>query len=227
MKNITDSSLTKTDAVDSSYSNVSFTYILSKRILDILMSLIAFILLSPLMIIITLFYITGENKGTPFFRQKRYGKNGKMFNIYKFRTMVLNAEEKIKENDELYNLYVRNSYKLEQEIDPRITKFGRFLRKTSLDELPQLLNVIRGDMSLVGPRPIVEDELKEYGSSKDEFLSVKPGLTGYWQVSGRSEVNYPERVDLELFYVKNQSFQFDLKILIQTIYSVIKRKGAY
>lgn len=126
--------------------------------------------------------------------------------------MIVDADEKLKANKVLYQKYLKNNYKLEPEEDPRITKLGRFLRKTSLDEIPQLINVIKGDMSLVGPRPVVEEELLEYGERKNEFLSVKPGITGYWQVSGRSNVGYPERVNLELYYVNNQSLLFDLYI---------------
>lgn len=126
----------------------------------------------------------------------------------------------------LYQKYIQNNYKLEPEEDPRITGIGRF-KKTSLDELPQFINVLKGEMSLVGPRPVVKEELAEYKSRKDLFLSVKPGITGYWQVSGRSDVGYPERVDLELHYVYNQSVLFDIKILFLTLLHVLLRKGAY
>ena len=162
-----------------------------------------------------------------FFKQQRYGKNGEKFNIYKFRSMVKNADEKLKSNKHLYEKYVQNNYKLEQDEDPRITKLGRFLRKTSLDELPQLINVLKGEMSIVGPRPIVDEELIEYKHLKDDFLSVKPGITGYWQISGRSEVGYPERVDLELYYVYHQSLLLDIKIILKTVVVVFLKKGAY
>lgn len=141
--------------------------------------------------------------------------------------MIVNAEEKLKSNRILYEKYLRNNYKLEPEEDPRITRIGKFLRKTSLDELPQFLNVLKGDMSLVGPRPVVKEELNEYKQKESIFLSVKPGLTGYWQVCGRSDVGYPERVDIELFYVYNQSIWLDIKILIKTVLLVMLRKGAY
>ncbi|HZH60174.1 MAG TPA: sugar transferase, partial [Metabacillus sp.] len=133
----------------------------------------------------------------------------------------------LKKNKELYEKYLKNNYKLEAHEDPRITKLGNFLRKTSLDELPQLINVLKGNMTLVGPRPVVEEELMEYGENVNKFLSVKPGVTGYWQVSGRSNVGYPERVDLELYYVYNQSLLFDLRIIILTIWMVLIRRGAY
>ncbi|WP_275580786.1 sugar transferase [Aquibacillus albus] len=207
--------------------DVSKFYLFVKRTMDIFVAMLALFLTFPVFLIVSVFYMFGDSKGPLLFKQQRYGKNGQLFNIYKFRSMVVNADEKLKKNQVLYQKYLDNNYKLEPEEDPRITKLGRFLRKTSLDELPQLINVLKGDMSLVGPRPIVEEELKEYGSRSYEFLSAKPGVTGYWQVSGRSEVGYPERVDLELYYVYNQSFYLDVKILVQTFLVVFLRKGAF
>lgn len=206
---------------------VSKMYIFIKRCLDIIGSIIGIIILLPVFLLICCMYLFGENKGPIFFKQQRYGQYGKLFYIYKFRSMVVNADEKLKENKGLYKKYIKNNYKLEPHEDPRITKLGRFLRKTSLDEIPQLFNVLKGDMSLVGPRPIVEEELKEYTTKKNEFLSVKPGLTGYWQVCGRSNIGYPERVEIELYYVYNQSLKLDIKILFRTILVVIQNKGAY
>jgi len=203
------------------------SYLFIKRFIDIIGALMGLIVTSPFFIIISLLYLIGENKGPVIFKQIRIGENGREFKIYKFRSMVVNAEEKLKENELLFKKYVENSYKLEPEEDPRITRTGRFLRKTSLDELPQLINVLKGDMSLVGPRPVVVGELDEYGNRANDFLSVKPGVTGYWQVSGRSNVHYPERVDVELFYVYNQSLSLDLKILIKTVQVVILKKGAF
>ncbi|MCA0987058.1 sugar transferase [Guptibacillus algicola] len=202
-------------------------YLITKRLIDIVGALSGLILILPVFLIISSLYLFGDNKGPVFFKQKRIGKNKKEFYIYKFRSMIVNAEEKLKSDDELYKKYIANNYKLEQHEDPRVTKLGRFLRSTSLDELPQLINVLLGSMSLVGPRPVVKQELIEYKSQTTEFLSVKPGVTGYWQVSGRSEVMYPERVDLELYYVHNQSLVFDLKIMVKTISMVLLRKGAY
>jgi exopolysaccharide production protein ExoY len=202
-------------------------YIYIKRLLDIIGSLTLLVVCAPFFVFISLLYLTGENKGPVFFKQTRIGENGKEFQIYKFRSMIVNAEEKLRANKELYRKYVLNSYKLEPEEDPRITIIGRFLRRTSLDELPQLINVLKGEMSLVGPRPVVRDELKEYSNKLNEFLSVKPGVTGYWQVSGRSNVVYPERVDVELFYVYNASLLLDIKILLKTVLIVITKKGAY
>ncbi|MCP9280273.1 multidrug MFS transporter [Bacillus wiedmannii] len=195
--------------------------------MDLIGAIVGLIIFSPIFLLISILYMTGDNKGPIFFKQIRMGKNGKEFYIYKFRSMIVNAEEKLKRNEILYRKYIDNNYKLEPSEDPRITKVGQFLRKTSLDELPQFLNVLKGDMSLVGPRPVVQEELMEYGKRKDEFLSVKPGLTGYWQVSGRSDVGYPERVELELHYIYNCSILFDMKIIFLTMVHVIMRKGAY
>lgn len=208
-------------------SEVRKIYYFFKRCLDIIASFLGLIIIAPIFFIISIFYLFGDNKGTVFYRQKRCGKDKRNFYIYKFRTMIKNADEKLKQDNGLYQKYIDNGYKLSPDEDPRITKFGRFLRETSLDELPQLLNVLKGEMSLVGPRPVVEEEVIEYKERAKEFLSVKPGLTGYWQVSGRSDVNYPERVDLELYYVYNQSFWFDIKILFLTVYVVVLKKGAY
>jgi exopolysaccharide production protein ExoY len=210
-----------------SLENTSKLYAITKRTIDIVGAIIGLVLTSPLFLIISIFYLFGDSKGPIFFKQVRVGKNGKRFYIYKFRSMIVNAEEKLKADKELYEKYLRNNYKLEPHEDPRITKLGRFLRKTSLDEIPQLINVLKGEMSLVGPRPVVVEELREYGDRVGEFLSVKPGITGYWAVSGRSSVDYPERVDLELFYVYNQSLLFDLQIIVKTVITVLLRKGAY
>lgn len=205
--------------------NIAFYFI--KRFIDIIGAFSGILLTLPIMLVIISFYQFGPNKGPVFFKQIRIGKDGKEFYIYKFRSMVVDADKKLKENTELYAKYIRNSFKLEQDEDPRITDFGRFIRKTSLDELPQFINVLKGDMSLVGPRPVIREELQEYGNRDNEFLSVKPGVTGYWQVSGRSNVGYPERVDLELYYVYNQSLKMDISILFKTVFIVILKRGAY
>ncbi len=207
--------------------NSGKSYLIIKRCIDVLGAAIGLLITFPLFLLVSILYLVGDSKGPVFFKQKRFGKNGELFNIYKFRSMVMNADEKLKNNSELYQKYLANNYKLEPDEDPRITNLGRFLRRTSLDELPQLINVLKGDMSLVGPRPIVEEELKEYQSKSSDFLSVKPGVTGYWQVSGRSDIGYPERVDLELYYVYHQSLTFDIKILIRTVLIVFLKKGAY
>lgn len=207
--------------------NDNKSYLLVKRLLDIFGAIVGLILTAPLFIVISTFYLFGNQKGPVFFKQERTGRGGKTFYIYKFRSMVVNAEQQLKSNRILYKKYLENNYKLEPEEDPRITKIGRILRQTSLDEIPQLINVLKGEMSLVGPRPVVKEELKEYGNKLNLFLSAKPGLTGYWQAYGRSDIQYPERVNVELYYIYNKSLIFDLKIIFQTIISVINKKGAY
>lgn len=225
-KQVNNNTLNNTDVL-TVQKEKSIFYLIFKRISDIFLSIVGIIITSPVFVIISVISLIEDPKAPIFFKQKRIGKGGALFHIYKFRSMVTDAEERLKSNKELYEKYIRNNYKLEPHEDPRITTLGRFLRKTSLDELPQLLNVLKGDMSLIGPRPVVEEELKEYGYRTSDFTSVKPGLTGYWQVSGRSDVGYPERVDIELYYVYNQSLSLDVKIFIKTILIVITKKGAY
>ena len=198
-------------------------YRIVKRILSILCSVISIIVLSPLFIIISL-VVKISSKGSVFFIHERIGFQGKKFKLIKFRTMVDNAEDMIAAFTPEQKKAWEENFKLKD--DPRITKIGKFLRKTSLDELPQLINILKGDMSFVGPRPIVEDELSWYGDNKEKLLSVKPGLTGWWAVNGRSDVPYPERCDLELYYVDHFSFGLDLKIIIKTFGAIIKKDGA-
>lgn len=214
-------------AVSTKYVGVRLSYLFFKRTLDLVGAVIGLVLSSPLFLIISLLYLRGSQKGPVFFKQKRIGQFGKPFYIYKFRSMIVNAENVLKSNRILYRKYLDNSYKLEPKEDPRITKVGLFLRKTSLDELPQLINVLKGEMSLVGPRPVVKEELKEYKEDRRMFLSAKPGLTGNWQVCGRSEIEYPERCNVELYYIRNQSIGFDFKIIFKTVLTVITKKGAY
>ncbi len=194
-----------------------------KRAFDILFSFILIIVLSPLFILISLFVCLGS-KGMPFFGHYRVGKNGKIIYIYKFRTMVPHAEALIKNFTPEQKLEWEQNFKLKN--DPRITKVGKFLRATSLDELPQLFNILKGEMSFVGPRPVIESELEWYGKDKDKFLSVTPGLTGWWASHGRSNIKYPERCQYELYYVDNASISLDIRILIKTIFSVFNRSGA-
>jgi lipopolysaccharide/colanic/teichoic acid biosynthesis glycosyltransferase len=169
------------------------------------------------------------NDGFPiFFRQKRVGRGGKLFKIYKFRTMVKDAENILISNESIYNEYVKNGYKIEPDKDPRILPFGKFLRSSSIDELPQFFNVIKNEMSVVGPRPVVEKELNDlYGSQKDKYLSLKPGITGLWQVSGRSNIKDSERVALDIQYLETKNIFLDIKIILKTVVEVFKRTGAY
>ena len=170
-----------------------------KRTFDFFISLIGIIILSPLFLIIML-AIKIDSKGPCFFIHKRIGKNGKTIGVYKFRSMVVNAEELLKKLTPEQEKEFRENFKMENDF--RITKVGKILRKTSLDELPQLLNILKGDMSLVGPRPVINDELEKYGEYKDKFLSVTPGLTGYWQANGRSNTTYEERVQMDMYYMQ-------------------------
>ncbi|MGG0464506.1 sugar transferase [Priestia aryabhattai] len=198
-----------------------------KRTSDIIFASIGILISLPVLLCISITYLYGRNKGPIFFKQIRIGQNGREFYMYKFRSMVVNAETILREDKKLYKKYLNNNYKLEQDEDPRITKIGRFLRKSSLDELPQLINVLKGDMSIVGPRPVIREELKEYDLRLDEFLAVKPGVTGYWQICGRSDVGYPERANLEYYYIDHQGLVMDTKIIIKTALLVLTKKGAY
>lgn len=205
----------------------SLTYLFFKRLTDIVLSLLALICFSQVFLGVWIANRFGDNKGPLFFKQTRIGKNGKPFKMYKFRSMIVNADEILHSNIELYEKYVENNYKLEPDEDPRITKLGRWLRRTSIDEIPQFINILKGDMSIVGPRPVVKEELKEYGDRVDKFLSVKPGAMGLWQASGRSNIGYPERCDLELSYVDHASYWYDVKIMFKNIISIFKNTGAY
>lgn len=198
-------------------------YIKIKRVIDVILASVALILLSPLFAIIAI-AIKIDSKGPVFFAHKRIGKNGKIIKLYKFRSMVINAEELIKSFTPEQMREYKENYKLTN--DPRITKVGKFLRKTSLDELPQLINIINGDLSIIGPRPVVADELEKYGVNKDKFLSVTPGLTGYWAANGRSNTTYEQRKEMELYYIDNLSLKMDIKVFFKTILSVVKKEGA-
>lgn len=198
-------------------------YRIVKRTTDIILSLTSLVGLLPFFAIIAL-AIKLDSKGPVFFKHTRIGKDGKIIKIYKFRTMVENAEDLIKRfTPEQMKEYEEN-YKLSN--DPRITKVGKFLRKTSLDELPQLINILKGDLSIVGPRPVVANELKKYGTNIKKFLSVTPGLTGYWAANGRSCTSYEQRMQMELFYIDNLSFKLDVKVFFKSIGAVLNRKGA-
>nr|WP_303252403.1 sugar transferase [uncultured Ruminococcus sp.] len=194
-----------------------------KRIFDIVCSLVALIILSPVFLIMAILVKT-TSEGPVFFAHKRVGKNGKEIKIYKFRSMVTNAEELIKQFTPEQKAEYEKNFKLEN--DPRITKVGKFMRKTSLDELPQLLNILKGDISIVGPRPVTEVETEIYGNYRDMLLSVKPGLTGFWAANGRSDTTYTRRRAMEIYYVKNRSLWLDIKIIFKTFVSVFKGEGA-
>lgn len=198
-------------------------YDILKRFIDIIIGTIGLIVCIPIFIIIGI-AIKIDSKGPVFFKHKRIGKHGKKLEIYKFRTMIENAEEAMKNFTEEQKKEFAENFKLEN--DPRVTRVGKILRKTSLDALPQIINILKGEMSIIGPRPVVRSELEKYGSNQDKFLSVAPGLTGYWAANGRSDVSYEERMALELYYVNNRSLILDMKIFFKTIGSVLKGRGA-
>lgn len=198
-------------------------YSILKKIFDVSISFISLILLSPVFLILAIL-VKLDSKGPVFYAHKRKGKNRSDIKIYKFRTMYSNSDEIFQSfTTEQKEEYYKN-FKLDN--DPRVTKLGGFLRKTSLDELPQLLNVLKGDLSLIGPRPIVEKEIFKYGEYADKFFSVIPGITGYWQANGRSDTSYDERIQMDMYYIDNRSFMMDIKIILKTVISVIKKEGA-
>ena len=208
-----------------SFTSRQIVFLFIKRIFDALVSLLGIILLVPITATIKLAMLLHGDKAPIFYRQKRIGQYGKEINIVKFRSMVPNADELLQDmlKDEKYRREWDENQKFEK--DPRITSVGRFLRKTSIDELPQMLNVFMGDMSLVGPRPLVQGELEQHGGLK-LYQRVKPGITGWWGCNGRSNIDYRERLDLEYYYVKNCSMYLDLLCIFRTILAVLKKDGA-
>ena len=198
-----------------------------KRLIDILGGIIGTIVLIPLTIGIAIANLICKDNGPIFYSQYRMGKNGKLFKMYKYRSMVVGADEKLKkyleENEE-----VRKEYKKYKKLkhDPRVTKVGEFIRKTSLDEFPQFINVLKGDMSLVGPRPYLEREKEDMNGYYKYITTFKPGLTGLWQISGRSDVDFATRIDLDMQYYYNHSLKGDIKILFKTAMKLVKREGA-
>lgn len=192
--------------------NESIGYLFIKRLIDIVASLIGLVLLSPLLLIVSI-AIKVESKGPVIFKQKRVGLNGKLFDIYKFRSMVENAEE-LKKKLEDKNEMSGPMFKIAD--DPRITKVGKFIRKTSIDELPQLVNVLKGEMSLVGPRPSLPREVEQFDSWMFKRLQVKPGLTCYWQVSGRNSIDFENWMKLDINYVNERNTLLDIKLIFKT-----------
>lgn len=198
-----------------------------KYTFDFICTLIGTVIISPLLLLIAA-WIYFDSPGPVIFRHVRIGKNGREFGCYKFRTMCMDADKKLAEllaNDAAARAEWERDFKLKN--DPRVTKVGKFLRKTSLDELPQIFNVLKGEMSLVGPRPVVEAELEKYGEYLDDYFMVRPGITGMWQVNGRSDTTYEERVHMDSWYVRNWSIWIDIMLLWRTVKSVIKCEGAY
>jgi lipopolysaccharide/colanic/teichoic acid biosynthesis glycosyltransferase len=202
----------------------SNAYNIFKRSMDMTISLFALFFFIPLFILIGIGIKLDDRHGKVFFRQQRVGKDGKIFNMYKFRSMVANAE-KLKQQLLAQNEVSGAMFKMKN--DPRVTKIGRFLRKTSIDELPQLWNVFIGEMSLVGPRPPLQSEVDEYTSYDMLRLTVTPGCTGLWQVSGRSTIGFREMVELDLKYIQNRSIANDILILVKTVRVLLGSKDAF
>lgn len=199
-------------------------YLFSKRLMDITGALFGLIILSPVLLVISLMIKLDDPKGKVIFKQVRVGKKGKKFYIYKFRSMVSNAEQLL---DNLLNKNETTGAMFKMKDDPRVTRIGHFLRKTSLDELPQLVNVLKGDMSLVGPRPPLPREVVRYSNYDKQRLLVTPGCTGLWQVSGRSNIGFNEMVKLDLQYIKERNLIVDIKIVIKTVLVLFITKNAY
>lgn len=200
-----------------------YLYRFFKRISDIILSAVGLVCLAPVFLILAI-WIMVDDFGNPFYSQVRVGKDGRHFRMWKFRSMVKNADALKKELLEL-NEVQGAMFKMKE--DPRVTRVGRFIRKYSLDELPQLFNVLKGDMSLVGPRPPLPEEVEQYTDYHKQRLLVTPGCTGLWQVTARSEVNFEEMVELDLDYIQRRGFILDLWILIMTVKIMIKPNGAY
>ena len=197
-------------------------YLFSKRVTDIFLSAIGLILLSPILLIVAI-AIKIDSKGPIIFKQDRVGKDGKIFSMYKFRSMIVNAEE-LKAKLETKNEMSGPMFKMKN--DPRITKVGRFIRKTSIDELPQLINVIKGDMSLVGPRPSLPKEVEQFSPWMLERLKVKPGITCYWQVMGRNNIAFEEWMKLDVKYVHEMNYWLDIKLIFKTFFVLFGDESA-
>lgn len=207
-----------------SKSSIEFSlYEVIKRLIDVVCSFIGVVVLSPLFIIIAIIIKT-TSKGPVFFSQKRVGKNGREFDMYKFRSMVVNAEE-LKEKLAAQNEMSGPMFKMKD--DPRVTKVGKFIRKTSIDELPQLWNVLKGDMSLVGPRPSLPKEVAQFEDWMYKRLEVKPGLTCYWQVSGRNNIDFEDWMKLDIKYVDERSTWIDIKLIFKTVGVLFGDKNAH
>lgn len=198
-------------------------YVKFKRVIDFVIVFISIIILSPVFLLIALF-IKMSSKGPIIYKHKRVGKDGSDIYLYKFRTMVSDADNFSKYFTEEQMIEFKKNYKLDN--DPRVTKLGKILRKTSLDEIPQLFNILKGEMALIGPRPVLEKELEYFKNKKDLVLSVLPGLTGWWACNGRSCTTYDERVELEAYYAKNISLKLDIKVFFRTIIVVLQGRGA-
>lgn len=198
-----------------------------KRTIDIIASIFGIISLLPLTICVYIANLICKDRGPVFYTQNRIGHNGKIFKMYKYRSMIVGADDKLEkyleENEEARKEF--DQYKKLKD-DPRVTKVGKFIRKTSIDEFPQFINVLKGEMSLVGPRPYLEKEREDMNGYYKYIITCKPGLTGLWQVSGRSDCTFDERIDLDMEYYNNHNLKMDIKIILKTVEKIVKREGA-
>ena len=201
---------------------VGRAYFVVKRGVDLLLASIVLLVVAPFFAVVAAL-IRLDSPGSVLFRRRVIGMNGESFDMYKFRSMVEGAEEILANDEDLKNIYYVNA---KIAVDPRVTRVGRFLRRTSIDELPQLVNILLGHMTFVGPRPIAADEIPLYGEAFEEFKQVKPGITGIWQTCGRSETSYAKRVEMDMLYIKNRSILLDLWIIVSTIPAVLLKRGA-
>ena len=202
-------------------------YFVSKRIFDVLVSIIGLVLLLPISIIIKISYVLSGDFKSIFFTQDRIGKDGKLFKLYKFRSMVPNADEVLEQTLKMDKV-LAEEYRINKKLkdDPRITKMGKIIRKLSIDELPQFINIFLGHMSLIGNRPYLPREKEDMGKFYQDIVKTKPGLTGWWQVSGRSDTTFKKRLELEKYYSEHAGFKIDVKIFFKTFLVVLGRKGA-
>lgn len=210
--------------VDEKYQNQRYVYRFFKRFVDIIASGLGLIILSPVFLIVSLAIKAEDPRGPIFYSQTRLGKGQRPFKMFKFRSMIVNADKKL---EKLLKDNEVDGAMFKMKEDPRITRVGKFIRKHSLDELPQLLNVLIGDMALVGPRPPLEREVADYSDYDKQRLIVKPGCTGLWQVSGRNDVDFEGMVELDLNYIENSNIFYDIGILFRTVAIVIRPNGAY
>jgi len=201
------------------------SYLVFKRLKDIIGAFFGLILFSPIFLLIAILIKIEDPKGKVVFGHKRLGENGVEFSCLKFRSMFSNAEEMKANFTDAQKKEFEETYKLKN--DPRITKIGRFIRRTSLDELPQFINILKGEMSIVGPRPIVKEELKYYKGYEEYYFACRPGLTGLWQTSGRSDTSYDERIAFDVEYAESRRISLDIRIILATIAIVLKREGSY
>ena len=202
-------------------------YFIVKRLFDIIVGLIGLVFLIPLTIIIKIAYMCTGDFHSIFYTQIRVGKNGKLFRLFKYRSMVKNADKVLEEKLKTDKEFKKEWDKFQKvDNDPRITKVGKMIRKLSLDEVPQFLNLLIGNMSFIGPRPLVPGELDKFKGNHEIYESVKPGITGWWACNGRSATTYKKRLDLEYYYAKNCSVKLDIKCIFKTIGAVISRNGA-